>query len=153
MSFESLKEFISNGGNIESRNSLGSTKLHVAIFDPDIKSTKFLIEQKANLNALACGSRYSVFWFAQDLAMAKLLAQSKANVNIRNINGDTPLHLEVERARLWAIEFLMENGADAGIRNKSGKTPLDLVANLKNETVEVLKLLLPAPDAPLVPAI
>lgn len=56
-----------------------------------------------------------------DIEVVKLLIETGVNVNVKNDNGDTPLHIvrNVEIAKL-----LVKNGADINARNNNGDTPL-----------------------------
>ncbi|RLV93428.1 Regulatory protein SWI6 [Spathaspora sp. JA1] len=52
------------------------------------------------------------------------LYQFKLNiVNSQDIQGNTPLHLAIERENKWMIRILVEFGADLTIANKSGIVP------------------------------
>jgi len=51
----------------------------------------------------------------------RLLAEAGANVNARDLNGDTPLH---ETFLTDVEEELLKVGADVNARNKDGETPI-----------------------------
>ena len=58
--------------------------------------------------------------------IAKLLLEQGANVNDRDKNGDTPLHLASHNHRLKIVRVLLDYGANADSKNDLGKTPLQL---------------------------
>ncbi|RYP66576.1 hypothetical protein DL771_007729 [Monosporascus sp. 5C6A] len=62
-----------------------------------------------------------------DLIASELLEVFGAEVNTKDITGNTPLHDACERNDHDMAEILLHNGADAGVRNAKGKTPLDLI--------------------------
>ena len=73
-----------------------------------------------------------------------MLLANKADVNAKDKNGDTPLHLVAE----WGykgegfgevIASLLAHHADVNARNNAGKTPLNLTA--KNKCKEIMGLL------------
>ncbi len=52
-------------------------------------------------------------------------------VNSRDLtNGDTGLHMVVERGDILWVRFLLQRGADPNIRNKRGIAPLQLATSL-----------------------
>jgi len=48
------------------------------------------------------------------------------DVNAFNTNGQTALHLAVQRGAEKVVRFLAENGAKLDMKNKQGRTPLDI---------------------------
>lgn len=68
-----------------------------------------------------------------------ILSKKIVNINYKNINDDTPLHLAVKyvlnRNQTDIIETLIYRGAKATIKNNMNRTPLDLI----NECIEMHK--------------
>ena len=62
-----------------------------------------------------------------------------ADVNVKNREGNTPLHLVVYRGELDIAEFLVSNGADVNAKNNDGWTPLHRVKNLSTAKFLVSK--------------
>ena len=56
----------------------------------------------------------------------ELLLQGKADPNIQNQVGDTPLHKAVTKNIARSIELLCEAGGDANIKNKKGLSPMNM---------------------------
>ncbi|KAH6674664.1 hypothetical protein B0J14DRAFT_561699 [Halenospora varia] len=52
--------------------------------------------------------------------LLQLLVDAKANVNARNRQGETPLHLAVKLGRRAATKFLLSHGANVHARNSHG---------------------------------
>ncbi|MGE4232818.1 MAG: ankyrin repeat domain-containing protein [Bacteriovoracia bacterium] len=69
-----------------------------------------------------------------------LLLQSGTDVNIKNQNGQTALHLSVLLKSAEAVDLLLRNGADMNAVDKLKETPLMIAAKL-GYTGIVLKLL------------
>lgn len=44
--------------------------------------------------------------------------------NIRNREGQTPLHIAAQRGNLWIAEYLLRHGAQVNARDNAGNTPL-----------------------------
>jgi ankyrin repeat protein len=72
----------------------------------------------------------------EDVELVSKLCDLGADLNIRNFNGNTPLHTAVYRHNELLIRKLVEHGADRSVQNLSGYTPLDLADHLKsNEAI------------------
>jgi ankyrin repeat protein len=63
-----------------------------------------------------------------NLEVIRFLVANKAEVNLPNRNGDTPLHLAADSGRKAACELLLASGAKVNARNNGGVTPLFLAA-------------------------
>jgi ankyrin repeat protein len=72
------------------------------------------------------------FYGAKDLAVLKLLVENGADVNAKNVKGETPLHhvilndegaLEEDKKSML---FLLEHGADRNAADNDGNTPLHI---------------------------
>lgn len=63
----------------------------------------------------------------------KTLFEKRANINLKNNNDDTPLHLAVLADKDKSTEFLLKNKARTNIKNKDGKTAKDLSAGKGKE--------------------
>lgn len=69
----------------------------------------------------------------RNFQVIKLFVSKKANINIRDIDGKTPLMSHLERnADMLIVNFLLENGASLISRDKNGITPLMYAVISKN---------------------
>jgi len=59
----------------------------------------------------------------------QLLIEHGADVNVRDGNHSTPLHLASSSWSVEAVQLLIEHGADVHARDGSHSTPLHLVAS------------------------
>ena len=58
---------------------------------------------------------------------AELLLQHGADINGRNRDGNTALHLAIFLGHAGTAELLIKNGADVNAKNNDGATPIDLL--------------------------
>lgn len=59
-----------------------------------------------------------------NLSVAQLLAAVGGNLNIKNIEGDTPLHIASKYNNKDVVSFLITQGASITERNNLGETPM-----------------------------
>ena len=62
--------------------------------------------------------------------MSQLLCDNKADVNVQDHDGDTPLHWAAIEGYLEICDLLIEHGADVNAVNIKGQTPLDIETSL-----------------------
>ena len=56
--------------------------------------------------------------------------EHKANVNVKNVYGETPLHIAAHGGYLEICELLITKGADVNAKNDKRETPLDITTRL-----------------------
>jgi len=62
------------------------------------------------------------------LAVAELLLERNARVDVRRSDGDTPLHTAASHGRTSICQLLLRNGASANVVSNAGDTPLHVAA-------------------------
>lgn len=106
-------------------------KLYYAVLCDDTEFAEKLISQShANPNALFGSKKYPLIQIAEILGyldMVKLLLQYHADPNLKNIDGNTALHIvaqeRYEDAPIYA-KTLLEGHANPKLTNNAGHTPL-----------------------------
>jgi len=82
----------------------------------------------------------------------KLLLQNKSLLDAKNKNGDTPLHLAIDKLRTnfpqgrKIIQLLLSNGADLLVQNNAGKLPIDILQNQGVSKADIVSMLLHSKD-------
>lgn len=76
----------------------------------------------------------------RDLLWTRFLLQRKANPNIRNNNGVTPLSLAVQLGFHDGVETLVDKGAQVDVANSAGETPL--ISAVHRRDTELMRILL-----------
>src|SRR5439155_522999 len=84
---------------------------------------ELLLLNKADVNAQDEFAKSGLSWAVErgNAKTVKLLLENGADPNIKNEDGDTPLHLCKSKE---IAELLLAKNADVKARNKSGRTPL-----------------------------
>ena len=97
--------------------------------DGDIKALKQHIAKGADVNALHF-EMPPLTWAALmgQTEAVKLLLQHGADINGRNKDDNTALHLAAFFGRADAVKVLLENGANIKARNDDGATPIDMLS-------------------------
>ena len=130
--FEIVKLLIENGADV----TIGSLLCSVSIIDT--KRLLLFIEKGVDVNTKCNGNTllYKIANEYGDLELAKLLIEKGADVNVRDAQGDTPLH-KSDNTKL--AKLLIENGADIKLRNNKGNTALhEAVAKNNIKTAQLL---------------
>jgi ankyrin repeat protein len=139
-----VEELLKHRPDVNQRDSAGRTALNAlgqsAVGRPGenpAEVARLLIEAGADVNAQDNIYANTPLHEVPDAASAKVLIAAGAQLNRRNVEGQTALMvtLDPEVARM-----LLEAGADKTVRDKSGKTALDLARELDlTEKIALLK--------------
>lgn len=74
-----------------------------------------------------------------NLELIQLILDLKANPNLKNKSGHTPLHLAYIRRDPQMIQALLQAGADPNIEDKEGKTAKEMLQLNYNNACQILK--------------
>ena len=134
---------IESNANVNFKNSLGETSLHIAVWNDSIDIVRLLIKSEANINSQNKTNltplHYAVL--RDEQYIAELLIIKGANINAIDKDGKTPLHLAIEIKSLEMVELLISRGANVEINCPiSNKTPLDLIyINLEDDEIDIIE--------------
>ncbi|XP_071042085.1 85/88 kDa calcium-independent phospholipase A2 [Parasteatoda tepidariorum] len=95
--------------------------------DSPSRSMKEVLDTYSNrfFNSDIKGGGTPLHW-AKTPELTEVLIEHGCNVNAKNFQGDTALHVMVRRNRLSCAVMLLSHQADANIQNSEGNTPLHL---------------------------
>ena len=103
----------------------GDTALHAAVKRGADKAVQVLLEHSAEPNALASDGYAPLHEAASKAAIADLLLDHGAEVNIPNSkNGLQPLHMAARHGASDVCQLLLSRGADVNAVSKEGLRPL-----------------------------
>jgi ankyrin repeat protein len=76
-----------------------------------------------------------------DLASMQALLQRRTNVNARNAQGWTPLHIATAGGDITLVNLLLRHGADVNAESYIGATPLDhaITYGQRQDLVQLLR--------------
>lgn len=123
-------------------DNFGSTALMHAAADSSVSIMQSLIEAGADVKARNQRSATALHWAIGDASRVKLLLASGAPVDVKTVEGRTPLYAAATLATGTAtLRLLLEAGADVNAATLVGATPLFPAVNA---SAEMTKLLLDA---------
>lgn len=142
---KTLKLLQAYNGDINFSNSMGDTPLHWLLANPSYFTPKMLeefIKAGAMVNAVntrqECALHYLNMYTANGHgkpqatstvkeAIVQMMAANGADVNLRNINGHTPLFAALERKDKDLVEVLLQNGSRLDMQDRFGRTCLHFI--------------------------
>ncbi len=135
--YAAVREFLSNGEDVNIRHEDGFTLLHRAVLDRNASIVKLFLKCGADVNDEMRNSYTTALHMAviapRDNEIAKMLIDNGANINAMDKYGNTPLHMAVFKSNDSSDEmcqFLIENGANVNKNNSLGETPLHMAAHV-----------------------
>ena len=147
---------LEHGANIYVRNKKGQTPQHLLVTmwsnmspNNDVDTVRFFLDRGADIDAVDDNHSTLLQRVSHhgNVEVAQLLLERGANVNVRNGEGQTPLHRalveitdEFEDISVEVIQLLLEHGADVDALDYDHVTPLHLAS--QHGSVTATRLLL-----------
>jgi ankyrin repeat protein len=139
-----VRILLDKGADTEAEQSSGEKPLYLAAIAGYQSIVELLVEFNANIESLNLKTRITALHAAigkRHIQVARFLLQHGANVDSRDLAGDTPLSTAVRRGSnedLKIVELLLQYGANKKILlSNGGKTVEDLAAG-DNAMIDML---------------
>ena len=121
--------------NSKVKNINGDTPLHIACYRRTLPIIRHLLERRCSTSIPnKKGETAQIIPLNED-GDHVLLSYEKCDLNIRNGEGDTPLHNACYRKSLDIIRFLLKRRCSTNIPNKKGETSQEIPLNEDGDTL------------------
>lgn len=141
---EAVAQLLAQGADINARDGLKNTALHLAIKRGDVGILQLLCNNsKIDVNVKNDMGRtgLEIAVRKDDLTMTNIMIEAGADLNIINKSGKTALHAAVKNNNTEMIECLLKNGANVNARDHLKETALHCAVK-NNKNFKVCELLL-----------
>jgi len=122
-------ELSSNGCDLDSRDSMGFTSLHLATLQENKELVQILVTAGCDVNSRTKEGMTSLHLSSERAGaedILSVLAASSCEVNARNKLGRTALHLAAKLGNPQNLKVLLDAGCDRNIKDKLGFTAVGL---------------------------
>ena len=141
-----IKRLIQNGADIQARDCDGSTVLHYASRYSNQEVVEFLLKlNEISVNATDNSNQTPLMRACYDggrLDNIKMLIQNGADIQARDCNGSTVLHVASISSNQEVVEFLLKlNEISVNATDNSSQTPL-MYACLNGGPLQIIKMLI-----------
>lgn len=124
---------------VKAHDASGATLLHHAAGFGDVATMKLLLDKGADPNAVNKRKATAIFWALHDEAKVRLLIARGAAVNVKSIDGRSPLYQAAAMGDpIRVVRLLLEKGAAPNAKTLTGMTPLMAASRASVETMHEL---------------
>ncbi len=138
---ELMELYIKAGVHVGYRDRYGETAKQVAMKTYGADDKKGRAEMESLFSLAGKDSAYTVLHAASErgnVKEVKRLLDAGADVNVKDMYGETPLHKAADAGYSAVADLLIKHGADIMAQDMDGRTPLHLAAANSPETARLL---------------
>jgi serine/threonine-protein phosphatase 6 regulatory ankyrin repeat subunit B len=127
---ETVKILLLLGASTDCQDESGKTPLHVSVETGNFEVIKCLVEHQKTVQSET---------ELQQIVNPERTGNRGNFLKVRDVDGNTPLHLGVAAGNINIVSYLVSAGSDFNTCNKQGDYPLTLAARCgNNDIVEIL---------------
>jgi len=127
---ECVKALIAAGADINLSGSEGDSVVHTAVATSSACAREIFTAFPNQLHAKDMKNGGTPLHWATTKEVVAALLELGCLIDARNFNGETALHVMVQRDRFECVVTLLSHGADPNLVDNSGKSPLHVAATL-----------------------
>ena len=128
--------------DFDERDKWGNSALNVSSDIGEFKITQLLLEYPFDINAKGLDDCTPLYYAVSGkyIDIVKILVNKKADLDIPNKNGNTPLIIAVQMydGNDEIIKILLDNGANPKAKNNAGNTLYKMLDMPKNKSIKDL---------------
>ena len=134
---EELKKIIEeNKSLVNAPNNAGFSPLIIATYSSNLQVAKYLLNIVEDINFQSPeGTVLMAAIMRNNIEMVHLLLDKKANVEITNDNGVTPVMLALQFKNKEIIKLLINHNANKAAIDKEGKTTFEYAVSTKEDKI------------------
>lgn len=119
---------------LNAKNEFGFTPLVLAAYRNQPDAVSFLIEKGVNVDEVTPeGTALMGACYTGNITIVKQLLEAGASLEVKNGNGDTPLHFACMSGNSDLIRFLLDQKATTQAVNNNGQRPVDFFEKSKDK--------------------
>ena len=127
---ETVELLVDRGAAVNVQDEEGNTPLLINARDGEVDIVELLLENSAD-PSIRNNLNETPLLAASNVEKVKLLVEHGADVDAKDIEGNTSLLINASNGKKDTVEFLLKNGADFSIKNNSNQAPLAVTRSVK----------------------